>query len=90
MTDIKVFSFKISVFQYKYQINIDGTVAAYRFPFLLVSDAVIMKQDSVYYEHFYKDLQPYVHYVPFRTDLGNLLGRLNWLMTNDEQVYLRS
>ena len=41
-------------FKNKYQLNIDGTVAAYRLPALIAGNAVVFKQDSDYYEHFYK------------------------------------
>lgn len=73
-------------FEYKYQISLDGTVAAYRFPYLLGGDSVVLKQDSVYYEYFYKQLQPFVHYVPFKRDLSDLLEQLDWAINNDEKV----
>lgn len=63
-------------FQYKYQISIDGTVAAYRFPYLLAGSGVILKQDSGYYEHFYKELEPYIHYIPFKSDLSDLIEKV--------------
>ncbi len=43
-------------FQFKYQLNLDGTVAAYRFPFLLAGNSVVLKQDSKYVEHFYNQV----------------------------------
>ncbi|KAM3721303.1 Protein O-glucosyltransferase [Dirofilaria immitis] len=46
-------------------LNIDGTVAAYRFPFLLAGDSVIFKSFSNYYEHFYADLEEGLHYFHF-------------------------
>ena len=46
----------------KYQLSIDGTVAAYRLPALLAGDSVLFKQDSKYVEHFYRELEPFVHY----------------------------
>ncbi|XP_067890194.1 protein O-glucosyltransferase 2 isoform X1 [Heterodontus francisci] len=73
-------------FQYKYQINIDGTVAAYRMPYLLAGDGVILKQDSVYYEHFYNDLQPWEHYIPFKSDLSDLLDKIQWAKSHDEEA----
>lgn len=73
-------------FDYKYQLNLDGTVAAYRFPFLLVGDSVVFKQDSPYYEHFYSDLTPWVHYVPIKADLSNLVELLKWAKSNDDKV----
>ena len=47
----------VCMLQHKYQINVDGTVAAYRLPYLLASDAVVLKQDSPYYEFFYKEVR---------------------------------
>ena len=41
-------------FQNKYQLNIDGTVAAYRLPYLMLADSLVFKQNSHYYEHFYR------------------------------------
>merc|ERR1719491_399255 len=51
-------------FDHKYQLNIDGTVAAYRLPYLLAGNSVVFKQDSEYYEHFYSALEPWVHFIP--------------------------
>lgn len=74
------------MFQHKYQLNIDGTVAAYRFPYLLAGSSVVLKQDSDYYEHFYKDLVPNVHYIPFKRDLSNLLNQIKWAQEHDTEV----
>ncbi|XP_056411685.1 protein O-glucosyltransferase 2 isoform X4 [Hyla sarda] len=73
-------------FKYKYQILIDGTVAAYRMPYLLVGNSVILKQDSIYYEHFYNELQPWKHYVPFKKDLSDLLEKIQWVKDHDEEA----
>ncbi|XP_072119571.1 protein O-glucosyltransferase 2 isoform X1 [Mobula birostris] len=73
-------------FQYKYQINIDGTVAAYRMPYLLAGDSVILKQDSTYYEHFYNDLRPWEHYIPFKSDLSDLLDKIQWAKSHDKEA----
>jgi len=73
-------------FDYKYQLNIDGTVAAYRFPYLLAGDSVILKTDSIYVEHFYGDLKPWIHYIPIKPGLTDLVDKINWAKNNDEQV----
>eukprot|EP00794_Sanderia_malayensis_P018950 gene18950-20856_t len=75
-----------SFFDYKYQLNIDGTVAAYRMPYLLAGDALVFKQDSGYYEHFYTDLKPWVHYIPFKRNLSDLEERLLWAKTHDNEA----
>lgn len=73
-------------FDYRYQISIDGTVAAYRFPYLLAGDGVVLKQDSPYYEHFYKRLKPMEHFVPVKRNLSDLVERLEWAVRNDGVV----
>ncbi|ELW71476.1 KDEL motif-containing protein 1 [Tupaia chinensis] len=74
-------------FKHKYQINIDGTVAAYRLPYLLAGDSVVLKQDSIYYEHFYNELQPWKHYIPVKSNLSDLLDKLKWAKEHDEEEY---
>lgn len=78
--------FSPAVLQHKYQINVDGTVAAYRLPYLLVGDSVVLKQDSIYYEHFYNELQPWKHYIPVKSNLSDLLEKLKWAKDHDEEV----
>ncbi|NXD10345.1 KDEL2 protein, partial [Nothocercus nigrocapillus] len=73
-------------FKYKYQVNVDGTVAAYRFPYLLLGDSLVLKQASQYYEHFYTELQPWKHYVPVRRTLEDLLEKIKWAKENDEEA----
>ncbi|XP_041454294.1 protein O-glucosyltransferase 2-like [Lytechinus variegatus] len=73
-------------FNFKYQINVDGTVAAYRLPYLLAGDSTVFKHDSIYYEHFYAELEPWVHYIPFKQDLSDLEERIEWAMQNDESA----
>ncbi|XP_074644938.1 protein O-glucosyltransferase 2-like [Tubulanus polymorphus] len=73
-------------FKYRYQINVDGTVAAYRFPYLLAGNSVVFKQESNYYEHFYRELQPFTHYIPFKSDLSDLEQHLQWAKDNDDEA----
>uniref|UniRef100_A0A1I7Y2A0 CAP10 domain-containing protein n=1 Tax=Steinernema glaseri TaxID=37863 RepID=A0A1I7Y2A0_9BILA len=72
-------------FKHKYVISIDGTVAAYRFPLLLSGDSVILKSDSRYYEHFYADLKPHIHYVPFKS-VQDLEGIIQDLEANPDKA----
>ena len=72
--------------QYKYQINVDGTVAAYRLPFLMVSDTLVMKQDSKYFEHFYKLMKPWEHYVPLKSDLTDTVEKIKWAKQHDDEA----
>lgn len=76
----------IIFFQYKYQLNIDGTVASYRFPYLLAGDSLVLKQDSQYYEHFYRDVKPNEHYVPVKRDLSDLVTKVKWALKHDKEA----
>uniref|UniRef100_A0A8D0HM86 Protein O-glucosyltransferase 3 n=1 Tax=Sphenodon punctatus TaxID=8508 RepID=A0A8D0HM86_SPHPU len=71
---------------YKYQVNIDGTVAAYRFPYLLLGDSLVLKQTSQYYEHFYIEMKPWRHYVLVKRNLDDLLEKIKWAKENDEEA----
>lgn len=73
-------------FKYKYQVNVDGTVAAYRYPYLMLGDSLVLKQESPYYEHFYVALKPWKHYVPIKRNLGDLLEKVKWAKENDEEA----
>ncbi len=48
---------------------------------------MVFKHDSIYYEHFYKQLQPWVHYIPFKADLSDLLEKIQWARDHDEEVH---
>lgn len=61
-------------------------MAAYRFPYLLAGNSVVLKQDSPFYEHFYKQLTPFVHYIPFKRDLSDLVEKIEWAQQNEDEV----
>ncbi|XP_041854104.1 protein O-glucosyltransferase 3 [Melanotaenia boesemani] len=73
-------------FKYKYQVNVDGTVAAYRFPYLMLGNSLVLKQDSLYYEHFYIHLKAGTHYFPVRRNLSDLLEKISWAKENDAEA----
>lgn len=47
---------------------------------------MIIKQDSSYFEHFYKDLKPYEHYIPMKHDLSDVMQQIQWAKDNDSQA----
>ncbi|TNN00818.1 hypothetical protein fugu_012064 [Takifugu bimaculatus] len=73
-------------FKYKYQVNVDGTVAAYRFPYLMLGNSLVLKQDSQYYEFFYSHLKAGTHYVPVKRNLSDLLDKIKWAQENDARA----
>ncbi|XP_073943623.1 protein O-glucosyltransferase 2-like [Choristoneura fumiferana] len=74
-------------FDYKYQINVDGTVASYRLPYLLAGGSLVMKQESPYYEHYYGLLRAWEHYVPMKRDLSDLAARVRWARSHDDDAH---
>lgn len=75
-------------FKFKYQINVDGTVAAYRFPYLLAGNSVVLKQESPYYEHFYGSLKENQHFVSFSRDPKvDLIEKVKNLKENDKKAF---
>lgn len=65
---------------------IDGTVAPYRTPFLLSGGSLIFKPESKYFEHFYPELLPNLHYIPVKADLSDLVDKIKWAQQNDDIV----
>ncbi len=52
----------------------------------MAGGSLILKQDSDYVEHFYRELEPWVHYVPVRRDLGDLVSKVRWALANDGEA----
>lgn len=72
---------------YKYQMAIDGVTCS--FPatqWKLLSGALTLKQDSPDIMYFYDELIPWVHYVPVRNDLSDLIEKIRWAKTHDEEA----
>lgn len=71
--------------RYKYQILVDGHVSAFsRAYWELFSNCVIFKQESPWSQWFYRELRPYIHYIPYEADATDLIEKLVWAIRNDE------
>lgn len=55
-------------------------------PYLLAGGSLVLKQDSEFYEHFYNELEPMIHYIPFERNLSNLVDKLQWALSHDDDV----
>ncbi|KAF8056254.1 hypothetical protein HT031_006442 [Scenedesmus sp. PABB004] len=65
--------------KYKWLLNLDGHVAAYRLAQLLATNSLVFKQQSSQVEFYYRSLRPFHHFVPiFKTSEHDLLPRLAW------------
>lgn len=69
---------------YKYLISIDGNTCAWeRVPWIMLSNSILLKQETNKIEWFYKALKPYVHYVPVNKSLTNIFEQIQWMKEND-------
>lgn len=71
--------------RYKYVLNLEGHVRAYRLARELGSGSVVLLQHSNWKLWFTDLLIPYKHYVPVDHDLGNLMDQIKWCRENDEE-----
>lgn len=70
---------------YKYIINIDGSVSAFRLSTELRLNSVLLLVKSDYKLWFSDWLVEYEHYVPVNADLSNIISQIEWCRANDEQ-----
>ncbi len=69
---------------YKYLPVLDGWMCTYPgFQWRLYSGSLTLKQESDEVQYFYSALKPYVHYVPIKNDMSDLIEKINWAMNND-------
>lgn len=71
--------------KYKYIINIDGHVSAFRLSIELGMGSVPLIVNSQWKMWFSNLLQPFIHYVPINEDLSNLVDQIKWCRENDEK-----
>lgn len=70
---------------YKYIINIDGHTNAFRLSLELAMGSVILLVDSPYYTWYRKYLKAFVHYIPVKSNLEDLIDKIKWCIDNDEK-----
>ncbi len=72
---------------YKYLINVDGHVSAFRLSLELSMGCCILMVESVdKWKMWFSDmLEPYVHYVPIKADLSDLIDQIQWCRKNDDE-----
>ena len=70
---------------YKYILNIEGYVSAFRLSSELRMNSVVLICESDY-KMWYSDLLiEYEHYVPIKKDLSNLVDQIKWCIKNDKK-----
>lgn len=70
---------------YKYIINIEGNIAAFRLSLELSYNSVILLVKSDYYLWYQPLLKEWIHYVPIKSDLSDLMDKIEWCKNNDNK-----
>lgn len=73
--------------QYKYLIDIEGRGYSGRLKLLLFSKRLLFIQDRPWKEFYHFDLKPYVHYIPVKRDLSDLIAQINFVESQGEEYY---
>jgi len=71
--------------EYKYILNLEGNVAAYRLSYELSSGSVILLAKSKWKMWYNDILIPYTHYVPVEENLEDLITQIIWCKENDKK-----
>lgn len=70
--------------EYKYIIEAEGNVSAHRVLTDMLMGSLLLMIDSEYTLWYSHLLKPYVHYIPIKKDLSNLIETIVWCRSNDE------
>jgi Glycosyl transferase family 90 len=71
------------IFSHRYQIWLDGNAASYsNSGWRLYTGSTVLKPTSPYIQWYYGDLKPWVHYVPVKDNLEDLIDTLLFLQAN--------
>lgn len=71
--------------KFKYILNLDGNVSAFRLGSELASGSVIFLPESSFKMWYSDKLIPYKHYIPIHKNLENLIEQIEWCKKNDDK-----
>lgn len=71
---------------FKFLVDIDGNANSWNFIQRLRMGCCILKVDSPWIQWFDHRIEPWVHYVPVKADLSDLLERAEWCLTHDSEA----
>lgn len=70
---------------YKYILHINGHVSAFRLSVELSLHSVILIVETEWKTWYSHMLKPYIHYVPIKNDLSDLIDKIKWCKNNDSK-----
>ncbi len=75
------------IFSYKYQMQIHGNVSAFSCSgWRFFSNSLVFIPESRWIQWYSGNLIPYVHYIPVKSNLDDLIEKLLWAQKYDEQA----
>jgi hypothetical protein len=83
---IKRFTVPQDQLVHRYLVAMDSDTVPSCFNWQLLSGSAILKERSSNIEWYYKGLQPFVHYLPFRSDCSDLEEKILWLKNHDTEA----
>ncbi len=70
--------------QYKIQVSLDGNTCTYPgYVWRLLSNSIVLKEDSDDRQWFYSIFKPWEHYIPIKADMSDLKDKLEWVRAYD-------
>lgn len=73
--------------RYKYLIDIDGHTCTYPgLQWKMLSNSTVIKQETKNKMWFFYNMKPWIHYVPVKEDMSDLLQKILWCKENDKQA----
>ncbi|KAF7316323.1 CAP10 domain-containing protein [Mycena indigotica] len=73
------------VYHFKYLLDVDGNTFSGRYLGLLRSGSLVFKA-TAFAEYFSDWLRPYEHYVPVRIGLDDLVEKIEWALTHEDEA----
>lgn len=73
--------------KYKYLASLDGNAATgTRVAWIMLSNSVLVKQESKKIQWYYSALKAYFNYVPLKHDLTDIFKQINWMKEHDDKL----
>lgn len=71
---------------YCYQINVDGNTCSYsRMFWTLLSNSLLLKQETDHIQWYYGLLERWKHYVPLKEDCSDVIDKILWAHGHDDE-----
>lgn len=74
--------------KYKYLIDIQGNGWSARTKVLFFTGRPLFLVDRKWKEYWYKDIKPFIHYIPVKEDLSDLVEKIDWAEKNYKKANL--